>query len=92
MWEDLKRTDADSLYKAARMRGVTAAVFRATDTSPEGSRQADAEADRAMTWLKQAIAAGYKDAAQVQQDRELAALRDREDFTKLVTRLEGNRD
>jgi hypothetical protein len=45
-----------------------------------------------MTWLKQAVAAGYKNAAQLKQDRNLDALRNRADFTKLVTELEGTRD
>src|SRR5262249_52423573 len=92
MWENLKRTDADSLYHAARMRAVTAAVFRAADKSPTGGKQADAEADRAIVWLKQAVAAGYKNAAHMNQDKDLAALRDRADFMKLVTMVEGIRD
>jgi tetratricopeptide (TPR) repeat protein len=86
-WEKLNRSDAGSLYVAARMRAVTAAVFRAADTSPAGTEQADAEADRAMDWLRRAVAAGYKNAARVQQDRDLAALRGRADFAKLVTML-----
>jgi hypothetical protein len=92
LWENLKRTDADSLYNAARMRAVTAAVQRAADKSSEGGRQADAEAERAMTWLTQALAAGYKNAAHMKQDKDLEALRSRADFTKLVTTLEGVRD
>jgi serine/threonine protein kinase len=92
MWENLKRTDADSLYNAACMRAVTAAVLRAADRSPEGGERADAEADRAVAWLTQAIAAGYKNAAHLKQDKDLDALRDRADFTKLVTMLEGIRD
>ena len=35
-----------------------------------------------MAWLKQAVAAGYN-TADVKQDKDLAALRDRADFTKL---------
>src|SRR5262249_638721 len=54
MWENLNRTDAASLYKAACMRAVTATVFRATDESAQAAKQAEAEADRAMAWLKQA--------------------------------------
>jgi serine/threonine protein kinase len=92
MWESLNRTDADSLYTAARMRAVTAAVFRAADESPEGSKRAAAEAGRAMAWLKQAVGAGYKDVAQLKQERDLAVLRDRTDFRKLVTTLERIRD
>ncbi|HKB39060.1 MAG TPA: tetratricopeptide repeat protein, partial [Gemmataceae bacterium] len=93
MWENLKRTDRESLYNAARMRAVTAAVLRGTDLqSVLHARQAEAEADRAMAWLKQAIAAGYNNAARLKKDKDLDALRDRADFAKLVTRLEGIRD
>jgi serine/threonine protein kinase/tetratricopeptide (TPR) repeat protein len=92
MWENLKRTEADSLYQAACMRAVTAAVFRADDESPEGSQQADAEADRAMAWLKQAVAAGFNNAARLKQDRDLDALRDRADFAELLAKVEGIRD
>jgi hypothetical protein len=52
MWEKLKRTDPDCLYKAASFRAVTAAALRAADKS------ASAAHDRAMAWLKQAVA-GY---------------------------------
>jgi tetratricopeptide (TPR) repeat protein len=92
MWEDLKPGDADSLYNAACMRAVAAAVLRDADRSPEGARPADAEADRAVDWLKQALAAGYKNAANMKQDRDLDALRGRADFRKLVTLLEGVRE
>jgi hypothetical protein len=51
--------------------------------------QAEAEVDRAMAWLTQAVGAGYKSAAQLKQDKDLNALRDRGDFTKLVKKLEG---
>jgi serine/threonine protein kinase len=92
MWEGLKRGDAHSLYNAACMRAVTAAVLRAADRSPARDRQIDAEVERALAWLRQAVAAGYNNAAQLKQDRSLDALRRRADFTKLVTGLEGIRD
>jgi serine/threonine protein kinase len=89
MWEKLNRTDAGSLYDAACMRAVTAAVLRATDKSTAGTKQAATEADRAMAWLKQALAAGYKGIAHMAKDKDLDALRDREDFKKLVAELEA---
>jgi serine/threonine protein kinase/tetratricopeptide (TPR) repeat protein len=92
MWEGSKYTDADSLYNAARLRAVTAAVFRAAEESPAGGEKADAEADRAMAWLKQAVAGGYRHAALIKQDKDLDALRDREDFRKLLAELEGIQD
>jgi serine/threonine protein kinase len=91
-WENLRRGDPAGLYAAARMRAVTAAVVRAADPSSVGRNQADAEAERAVAWLNEAVAAGFKDAARLKQDRDLDALRDRADFTKLVATLEGSRD
>src|SRR5262249_51109643 len=77
-WATLKRGDAASLSRAARMRAVTAAVIRASDRSPAGAERADAEADRAMAWLEQAaVAGGSGDLAGAEQDRDLDALRDR---------------
>jgi serine/threonine protein kinase/tetratricopeptide (TPR) repeat protein len=92
MWEGLKRTDARSLYTAACLRAVSAAAVRATDRSPAAGKLADAEADRAMAWLQQAVAAGYNNTAHMHQDRDLDALRARPDFTKLVAMLEGVRN
>jgi tetratricopeptide (TPR) repeat protein len=87
MWEKLRRRDANSLYNAARFRAVTAKVLRATDPSPDAATQADAEADRAMAWLRQAVAAGYKNVAHMAKDTDLDALRDRADFRALLAEL-----
>jgi serine/threonine protein kinase/tetratricopeptide (TPR) repeat protein len=92
MWENLKRTDGNSLYNAACLRAVTAAVIRVADMSPAGGKQSDDEADRAMAWLRQAVAAGYRNAVHMKQDKDLDALRERADFMKLLMRLEGFRD
>jgi hypothetical protein len=54
---------------------------------PAGARQADAEAEQAIAWLKKAVAAGYKNAAHMQKDKDFDALRDREDFKKLLAEL-----
>jgi tetratricopeptide (TPR) repeat protein len=88
MWEKLERRDAESLYNAACMRAVAAAVILAGDESAELAAQADAEADLALKWLAQAVAAGFGDAAQIAGDRDLNALRYRDDFKKIVTELE----
>jgi hypothetical protein len=89
MWEKLSRTDGDFLYNAARYRAVTAAVIRGTGLqSVQRAQEAAAEADRAMAWLKQAVAVGYKDAAHMKQDPDLDPLRGREDFQKLIAELE----
>jgi hypothetical protein len=41
-----------------------------------------------MASLKQAVAAGYKDAAHMKNDNDLSSLRDREDFKQMVANLE----
>ena len=66
MWEKLNRTDACSLYNAACYRAVTAAVLKQNPKTlaADAARLAEEEANRAMVWLKQAVAAGYKNAAQ----------------------------
>jgi hypothetical protein len=91
MWEKLDRKDADSLYQAAVLRTVTASVqARATDA--DAAALARADADRAMAWLTKAVAAGFTDADRLRQDKDLAFLRDREDFQKLVADLEQKKD
>jgi tetratricopeptide (TPR) repeat protein len=89
LWEKMPLKSPGSLYHAACHRAVTAAILRATDNSAEGAKQAGAEEDRAMAWLKKAVAAGFKDAAGLKQDKDLEALRDRADFRKLVSDLEA---
>ena len=89
MWEKLKRTDSGSLYDAACMRAVTAAVIKKALKTPgaDANRLAKEEADRAMAWLKQAVAAGFKDAAHLMQNKDLDVLRDLQDFKELVAKL-----
>ena len=47
------------------------------------------QADLAMNWLQQAVAAGYKDAAHMKKDTDLDGLHKREDFKKLIAELES---
>jgi tetratricopeptide (TPR) repeat protein len=88
-FEKLNRTDANSLYNAACFRAVLAAAVRGGAPSAESTKQADQEADRAMSWLKKSIAAGFKDAANMSNDHDLDALRDRADFKRLLSDLQG---
>jgi eukaryotic-like serine/threonine-protein kinase len=90
MWEKSDNKDGVSLYNAACARAVTAAVIHETDKSPAGAKEASAEADLAMAWLKKAVAAGFRDAAQFKRDSDLDALRDRDDFKKLLADLEAS--
>jgi hypothetical protein len=43
--------------------------------------------DRAMALLHKAVQAGYKDAARMKADTDLDALRERDDFKKLLAEL-----
>jgi hypothetical protein len=87
-FEKQKRTDSMSLYNAACYRAATAAAIRAGDKSGSESQRVAAETDRAMDWLRQAVASGYGIAARLKEDKDLDILRDREDFKKLLADLE----
>jgi superkiller protein 3 len=87
IWERLKPTDVLDFYNAACFRAATAAVLRAADGSAKAAESATAEADRAMHWLGKAVGAGYTSAGYIKDDKDLDALRDREDFNKLVAAL-----
>jgi serine/threonine protein kinase/tetratricopeptide (TPR) repeat protein len=89
LWENLHRTDAISLFNCACYRAVAAKVIRATDRSSAGAKAFETEANRAMAWLQQAVAAGYKKADKMKEDADLDALRDRADFRQLVSQLEA---
>ena len=53
------------------------------------SNESKAEAERAMAWLRKAVTAGFDDVADLKKNPDLAALRDREDFKKLLADLEA---
>jgi len=89
--EKLNPTDETCLYNLACMRAVTAAVIRANDKSETAARASAAEADRAMAWLKQAIAAGYGEVENLKTDKDLQAIRDRKDFQRLLSDLEASK-
>jgi len=84
MWDKLNRTDGDSLYNAACFHSVCAAVIRA-----KKNQNPDEQADRSMACLSKAVAAGYADVEHMRKDKDLDALRDRDDFKKLVADLEA---
>jgi len=90
-WEALQRADTESLYNSACFRAVGAGAIQDTDKTPAGEVAAQEQADRAMEWLKQAVAAGFNDAARIEMDTDLEALRNREDFKNLVTELSASR-
>ena len=86
-WEKGNRTVAAGLYNAARCRALAAAAIRASDKSAKGAKAADTEADQAVALLKQAVSAGWSNAAFVVVDHDLDDLRGRDDFQAVVARL-----
>lgn len=88
LWENLQRSDAASLYQAAVCRAITAAALNAAPGTAT-SLLSQQEADQAMAWLQKSVAAGYVDVAKLGMDKDLAALRDRADFKKLLEALAG---
>jgi len=87
-WEQANTTNGGWLYDAACWRAITAATIKESG-APDAAKQAVAEADRAVDWLRKAIANGYKDVANMKKDSDLDSLRGREDFKKLLTDLEA---
>src|SRR5206468_1994294 len=67
----------ESLYN---MAGTHAMMIH---KSHDGAKQADL----AMEWLRKTVTAGFKDAAQIAKDKDLDALRGRDDFKKLLAEL-----
>jgi len=84
-YEAQKPTDAGELYDAACNRAVCAAVIPQDPKTPaaDAARLAKEQADLAMDWLRQAVAAGFRDVEHMKQDKDLDVLREREDFNKL---------
>ena len=64
-----------------------AALVRSTDRTPAGAKQADADADRAMDWLRKSVTAGYRDLADMDRDPDLNSLRGRKEFQELLASL-----
>ena len=90
MFEKLKPPNAESRYNVACLRAILATILRAGDKSDAAIKDATAEADRAMAWLKEAVATGFKDINLMKTDKDLDVLRDREDFKKLLAELEAD--
>jgi serine/threonine protein kinase/tetratricopeptide (TPR) repeat protein len=92
--KELAGDKPDQLYDAACAYALCAAEPGGVSAGSK-PRGADATplakkcAQEAMALLKQAVAKGFKNAAHIKQDKDLVALREREDFKKLVTDLEA---
>ena len=83
IWERLNQPGGFSLYAAACFRAVSAGVYAGKGQPAEAA----ADADRAMDWLRKAVAAGYRNRAQMDADADLDPLRGRPDFRALLATL-----
>jgi hypothetical protein len=81
---------AKDRYKAACVLAGCVPLAAKDGKLPEARRQELAKeyADRALAALRQAVPAGYRDAAQVRKETALDPLRGRDDFKKLMADLE----
>ena len=85
--------DANGYQKAAVLlaRCITLADKDAQITQAKRKELAQSYADRAIALLRQAVARGYQDAAQLKKDANIEPLRGRDDFRKLLAELEGKK-
>jgi eukaryotic-like serine/threonine-protein kinase len=90
-WEKLNLTDSTSLYLSAGFRVVLADMLRASDKSPAIARQADSNLDLSMAFLKQSVAAGFKDASWMTKDTNFDSLRNRDDFKALMSAMSADK-
>ena len=88
---DLGWNPADDAYHAACALATCIPIVEKHDKLNADERQAAVQfyGDEAMKLLRDAVAKGYKNAAQMKADRNLAPLRGRDDFQKLLAELEG---
>jgi tetratricopeptide (TPR) repeat protein len=75
---------ADALYQLSSVYALSASAVAAD------AKLSEQYAARGVNLLSRAIAQGFKDVDKLQKDPELEALRSRQDFTALLTRLLNN--
>jgi tetratricopeptide (TPR) repeat protein len=78
---DAKEASADTLYDAACVYSLSSSAVLGD------AKQAEQYAARAVALLRQAVAKGYKNVEHMKNDTDLDALRQREDFKKLIQEL-----
>jgi serine/threonine-protein kinase len=77
-------------YKAAGFLARCVPLAEKDAKLPDAKRKefAKSYADRAMEMLRQAVAKGYKDLANIKKDADLEPLRSRDDFKTLLSEME----
>jgi serine/threonine-protein kinase len=84
--DGLPARTSDELYDLARVHALLGA-FAPAPGSGMSAAEAPSELDRAMTALRAAVAAGYRDLAHIRTDTDLDVLRSRPDFQLLMMDL-----
>jgi tetratricopeptide (TPR) repeat protein len=89
-YQELWPRDANKLHEAARALARCSALVGKvkTDLTAEEQTQRRRYADEALAALRQAIAHGYKNLTELKEGQDLAPLRSREEFQKLLAELE----
>src|SRR5262249_13623703 len=88
---DLGWNPPGNAYDAARGLALCIPIVQKDDqaTNEERDEQVRFYGDEALKMLRDAVARGFTNAAFLKQDAELASIRTREDFRKLIADLEG---
>src|SRR5262249_22377062 len=82
----LTNLNATALYNLACLDSLSSALVGKGGTTPSSpnDRSGKDYADRAMSWLKRSVAAGWKNHSHMKQDTDLDPLRGRPDFQELM--------
>jgi eukaryotic-like serine/threonine-protein kinase len=90
---DLPWDPPGNAYDAGCALALCIPVVQEGDQLDAAKRQAAVQfyGDQAMAMLRDAVAKGFKDAEHMKQDKDLDALRERDDFKKLLTELPGKK-
>ena len=88
-WEKLVEMVPESLYNAAWCHALIASATRAAEQTPESTKRADSEADRAIHLLKDAVAGGWSGYGLLQINHDLDSLRGRSDFQSMLAELQA---
>jgi serine/threonine protein kinase/tetratricopeptide (TPR) repeat protein len=87
--------EANALAEAKDITGATlydlGCVCALAAAVKDNRKRQEEYAARAVAMLRLAVGRGYNDAAHMKEDKDLDALRDREDFKKLLAELEAGR-
>ena len=85
----MRKVETDAHYKTTYFRAVCASVISedAKTLAADADRLAKEQAELAMAWQHKAVEAGFDNIEHMKTDADLNALRERDDFKKLLEDL-----